>query len=458
MSPPSSASCRRAHLGWSCSFRWTSRSAQSGAAWWPRRRFRRSRATRSSTSRSHQTTFSSPPLANLAGRMKLRELSAALSPTEVVGDDSVEIADLAYAAGGVRPGALFFCVPGARTDGHDFAAAAVERGAAALAVEHRLPIDVPQAVVDDTRAAMPAAAAAFFGHPTRELEVAGVTGTAGKTTTTYLLYAILDAAGRRPGLMGTVESRIGGERKPAVRTTPETIDLQRAFRAMLDVGDRSVALEATSHGSELGRLAGIRFAALAFTTLSEEPLDFHETMERYFAAKRRLFVGSEPPRAAVNVGDPFGRDLADELRALGRAPVLTFGFADDAEIKAERLDGGRLRAGGIDLETRLRGRFNVENILAAVAVALLLDVPDEAIAEGIAGVEGVPGRFETVDEGQPFMVVVASSHKPGALENVLRAARDLATGRVLCVFGCGGDRDRAKRPLMGRIAADLADS
>src|SRR5215207_2192894 len=347
--------------------------------------------------------------------MKLRELSAALSPTEVVGDDSVEIADLAYAAGAVRPGALYFCVPGSRADGHDFAAAAVERGAIALAVERKLPVAVPQVVVEETRAAMPAAAAAFFGYPTRELEVAGVTGTTGKTTTTYLLYAMLDA------------------------------------------GDRSVALEAPSHGSELGRLAGIRFGALAFTNLSEEHLDFRETMERYYAAKRRLFVGPEPPPAAVNVGDAYGRALADELRALGRAPLLTFGFADDAEIRPEGLENGRLSAGGIELETRLRGRFNVENVLAAVSVALLLDVDDAAIAEGIALVEGVPGRFETVDEGQPFTVVVDYSHKPGALENVLRTARDLATGRVLCVFGCGGDRDRTKRPLMGRIAADLAD-
>jgi UDP-N-acetylmuramoyl-L-alanyl-D-glutamate--2,6-diaminopimelate ligase len=389
--------------------------------------------------------------------MKLRELSAALSPTEVVGDDSVEIADLAYAAGGVRPGALFFCVPGATADGHDFAAAAVERGAAALAVERKLPVAIPQVVVEDTRAAMPTAAAAFFGYPTRELEVAGVTGTTGKTTTAYLLYSVLEAGGRQPGLMGTVESRIGGERRPAVRTTPEAIDLQRAFRAMLDAGDRSVALEATSHGSELGRLAGVRFAALAFTNLSEEHLDFHETMERYYAAKRRLFVGPEPPPAAVNVGDAYGRELADELRALGRAPVLTFGFPDDAEIRPEGLENGRFRAGGIDLETRLRGRFNVENVLAAVAVALLLDVEDDAIAEGIARVDGVPGRFEAVDEGQPFTVVVDYSHKPGALENVLRAARDLTPARVLCVFGCGGDRDRSKRPLMGRIAADLAD-
>jgi UDP-N-acetylmuramoyl-L-alanyl-D-glutamate--2,6-diaminopimelate ligase len=258
-------------------------------------------------------------------------------------------------------------------------------------------------------------------------------------------------------LMGTVESRIGGERRPAVRTTPEAIDLQRAFRAMLDAGDRSVALEATSHGSELGRLAGVRFAALAFTNLTEEHLDFHGSMERYYAAKRRLFVGPEPPPAAVNVGDRYGRELAEELRALGRAPVLTFGFAGKAEIRPEGLENGRFRAAGIELETRLRGRFNVENVLAAVAVALLLDVPDEAIAAGVAAVEGVPGRFETVEEGQPFTVVVDYSHKPGALENVLRAARDLATGRVLCVFGCGGDRDRVKRPLMGSIAAELAD-
>jgi UDP-N-acetylmuramoyl-L-alanyl-D-glutamate--2,6-diaminopimelate ligase len=390
--------------------------------------------------------------------MELRELSAALSPTEIVGDDSVEVSDLAYAAGAVRPGALFFCVPGSTADGHDFAPAALEHGASALVVERRLPLEVAQVVVEDARAAMPAAAAAFFGYPSRELEVAGVTGTTGKTTTTFLLHSILDAAGRRPGLIGTVESRIGGRRKPAVRTTPEAIDLQRALRAMLDAGDQSCVLEATSHGSELGRLAGIRFAALAFTNLTEEHLDFHGTMERYFAAKRRLFTGPEPPPAAVNVGDPYGRELADELRATGRAPVLTYGFADDAEIRPDGLDGGRLRAGGIELETRLRGRFNVENVLAAVATALLLDVADDAIAAGIARIDGVPGRFETVEEGQPFTVVVDYSHKPGALENVLRAARDLAgNGRVLCVFGCGGDRDRTKRPLMGRIAAELAD-
>jgi UDP-N-acetylmuramoyl-L-alanyl-D-glutamate--2,6-diaminopimelate ligase len=308
---------------------------------------------------------------------------------------------------------------------------------------------------------MPAAAVAFFGDPTRELEVAGVTGTAGKTTTTFLLHAILAAAGRRPGLLGTIESRIGGERRPAVRTTPEAIDLQRSFRQMLDAGDRSVALEATSHGSELGRLEGVRFAALAFTNLGQDHLDFHGTIDRYFEAKRRLFVVGERPPAAVNVGDDHGRWLADELRAAGAQPVLTFGFADDADLRPDALElgaaGARFRIGTLELRTPLCGRFNVENVLAAVAVARLLRVEDEAIAAGAASMTGVPGRFEAVDEGQPFTVIVDYAHKPEALEKVLRTARELARGRVICIVGAGGDRDRAKRPVMGRIASELAD-
>src|SRR5205823_5271666 len=244
-------------------------------------------------------------------------------------------------------------------------------------------------------------------------------------------------------------------------TTPEAIDLQRAFREMLDAGDRSCALEATSHGSELGRLEGVRFAALAFTNLGQEHLDFHGTLERYYAAKRRLFVEGERPPAAVNVGDEHGRRLAEELRALGHEQLLTFGVVDDSDIRPEQLEldggGARLRAGGIELRTKLRGRFNVENVLAAVAVARLLEIENEAIAAGVQALDGVPGRFEAVEAGQPFAVVVDYSHKPDALANVLRTAREFARNRVICVFGCGGDRDRGKRPLMGRIAGELAD-
>jgi UDP-N-acetylmuramoyl-L-alanyl-D-glutamate--2,6-diaminopimelate ligase len=393
--------------------------------------------------------------------MNLERVIAALAPTDVVQRASVEISDLAYDTRAVGPGALFFCVPGERHDGHAFAREAVGRGAVALVVERVLGLDVPQLVVPDARRAMAQAAVTFFDDPTGTLEVAGVTGTNGKTTTTFLMHSILDAAGRRPGLLGTIESRIGGERRAAIRTTPEAIDLQRAFREMLDAGDRSCALEATSHGSELGRLDGVRFSALAFTNLGQDHLDFHGTFERYYAAKRRLFVEGERPPAAVNVGDDYGRRLAEELRALGHEPLLTFGAVGDADIRPEQLEldgtGARFRAGGIELRTKLRGRFNVENILAALAVSRLLGIENEAIAAGVEALEGVPGRFEAVEAGQPFAVVVDYSHKPDALENVLRTARELARNRVICVFGCGGDRDRAKRPLMGRIANELAD-
>jgi UDP-N-acetylmuramoyl-L-alanyl-D-glutamate--2,6-diaminopimelate ligase len=389
----------------------------------------------------------------------LERVIAALAPTDVVRDQPVEISDLAYDAREVRPGTLFFCVPGLQADGHDFAPEAVAKGAAALVVEQPLGLAVPQLVVPSARAAMAVAAVEFFGQPTDELLLAGVTGTSGKTTTAHLLFPILDAAGLRPGLLGTIESRIGDERRPAVRTTAEAIDLQRDFRAMLDAGNRSCAMEATSHGSELRRLDGIRFAALAFTNLGQDHLDFHGTVERYFAAKRRLFVEGLPP-AAVNVGDAYGRRLAGELQTL-RGRLLTFGLADDADVRPDGLElsaaGARFRAAGLALRTPLLGRFNVENVLAAVAVARLLGLPDDTIVAGIERAEGVPGRFERVDEGQPFTVVVDYAHKPEALENVLQTARSLTAARVVCVFGCGGDRDRGKRPVMGRIASELAD-
>jgi UDP-N-acetylmuramoyl-L-alanyl-D-glutamate--2,6-diaminopimelate ligase len=291
-----------------------------------------------------------------------------------------------------------------------------------------------------------------------------VTGTNGKTTTAFLLYSVLAAAGRRPGLLGTVEMRVGGERRAVTRTTPEAIDLQRTFRELLDAGDRSCAMEASSHASELKRLVGTRFRALVFTNLSQDHLDFHGTLAAYFEAKRRLFTepdvdGNRPP-AAVNVGDPHGRRLAEELGRLeGR--ILTFGFADDADIRPQELEltpsATSFRAAGLSVRPRLRGRFNVENVLGAIAAGRLLGLEDEAIVRGVEHVTGVPGRFEAVEEGQPFAVIVDYAHTPEALENVLAEARRLASGRLICVFGCGGDRDRAKRPLMGEVVGRLAD-
>src|SRR5581483_4391752 len=277
--------------------------------------------------------------------MELERLVAALGAAEVVGHAPVEVLDLVYDARLAAPGSLFFCVRGARADGHDFAPQAVAAGAVALVVERPLAVDVPQVIVPDSRAAMAPAADVFFGRPTVELQVAGVTGTSGKTTTSFLLFAILAAAGRRPGLLGTVEARVGGERRGVERTTPEAIDLQRTFREMLDAGDRSCAMEASSHASELHRLDCVRFAVLVFTNLSQDHLDFHGDMESYFQAKRRLFREGTP--AVVNVGDPYGRRLAAEL-----PDAIAFSGGD-----ASALDG-------IDL--KLRGRFNVENALGAL--------------------------------------------------------------------------------------------
>jgi len=370
--------------------------------------------------------------------MDLERLVSALEPVEVLGSPAVEVRDLAYDARTVTPGALFFAVRGERADGHDFAADAVERGAVALVVERTLELPVPQLVVRDSRVTMAPAADVFFGEPTHELQVVGVTGTSGKTTTSFLLFAILAAAGRRPGLLGTVEARVGGERRGVVRTTPEAIDLQRVFREMLDAGDRSCAMEASSHASVLHRLDRVRFAVLVFTNLSQEHLDFHGDMESYFEAKRQLFLAEPRPIAVINLGDEYGRRLAEEL-----PEAVTF-VADNAA-----LDG---------IALRLQGRFNVANALGALHAARALGIGDVAIRRGLESVRSVPGRFESVDAGQPFHVIVDYAHKPDALDNVLRAANELADGnRVLCVVGAGGDRDRGKRPVMGRLASDLAD-
>jgi len=390
----------------------------------------------------------------------LELLVQAVSALRTANPAPVDITDLAYDARRVTPGALFVCVPGLKADGHDFAPDAVANGAVALIVERELDIAVPQLVVADARAAMALAADAFFGRPTRALEVAGVTGTNGKTTTAFLLFAILAAAGRRPGLLGTIENRVGGERRAAVRTTSEAIDVQRLLREMLDAGDRSCAMEATSHGSALKRLVGVRFAVLVFTNLSQDHLDFHGTLEDYYEAKRRLFTepdadGHRPP-AVINVDDNHGRRLVDELRELGEAPV-TFSIADAAGLELTA-HGASFTVDGIALRTKLRGRFNVENVLGAVKAAHAMGVEADAIATGVAHLTGVPGRFEAVDEGQPFTVLVDYAHTPEALENVLTEAREITVGRLVCVFGCGGDRDRSKRPLMGEVVSRLADS
>jgi UDP-N-acetylmuramoyl-L-alanyl-D-glutamate--2,6-diaminopimelate ligase len=365
--------------------------------------------------------------------VNLDRLTTALGPTEVANAASLEIDDLAYDTRAVTPGTLFFCVPGALVDGHDLAAEAVAAGAVALVVEHPVDAPVPQVVVPSVRDAMPVAANEFFSQPSRELEVAAVTGTNGKTTTAFLLASILDAAGRRPALLTNIERRVGGETLPTGLNTPEAIDLQRLFRAMLAAGDRSCAMEATSIAGVQGRLDGTRFAVLVFTNLTQDHLDFHGTMDEYYAAKAALFTQAE--RAVVNVADEWGARLAESL-----PDART--FTPDDELG--------------EIDVKLRGRFNRANALGAVWAARELGIGEEAIRSGIESLHVVPGRFESVDAGQPFAVIVDYAHTPDSLENVLRAARELG-GRLTVVFGAGGDRDREKRRVMGRIAGRLAD-
>jgi UDP-N-acetylmuramoyl-L-alanyl-D-glutamate--2,6-diaminopimelate ligase len=373
------------------------------------------------------------------------------------GQPEVEIAGLAYSSQSVTPGALFFCVPGFKSDGHDFAPDAVRRGAVALVCQRPLDLGVPEVIVEDVRAAMGPAAARFYGDPTAELEVVGITGTNGKTTTAFLVRHLLEADGRPCGLLGTVKRVVGGREEEVERTTPEAIDLQATFRAMLDAGDRACAMEVSSHALDLGRVAGIRFACRVFTNLTQDHLDFHETMEAYFAAKRRLFAEGGP--AVVNVDDEYGRRLAGEL------DCRTFAIDRDADYRAVDVEfdlmGSRFRcltpAGELDLSSPLPGLFNVQNVLAAVGAAHSLGVAGETIAAALPRFGRVPGRFEPVDEGQDFGVLVDYAHTPEALENVLRAAREVTQGRLHVVFGAGGDRDRGKRPLMGDAARRLAD-
>jgi UDP-N-acetylmuramoyl-L-alanyl-D-glutamate--2,6-diaminopimelate ligase len=383
--------------------------------------------------------------------MTLRELMGKGAP-------EVEVSGLAYSSRSVSAGTLFFCVPGFKADGHDFAADAVERGAVALVCERPLGLVVPEVVVDDVRATMGPVAARFHGDPTAELEVVGITGTNGKTTTAFLVRDLLEASGIPTGLLGTVKQVVGGVEEPVVHTTPEAIDLQATFRRMVDGGDAACVMEVSSHALELGRAAGIHFACRAFTNLTQDHLDFHDDMEAYYLAKRRLFDGPGP--AVTNVDDEYGRRLADGLDA-----PTTYAIDSPADYRARdvRFDvtGARFTAdtpdGPLELVTRLPGLFNVSNALAALAIARTLGVDAETCRAALAEAGRVPGRLEPIEEGQRFGVFVDFAHTPDSLDNVLRAARDLTENRLHVVFGAGGDRDRAKRPLMGEAAATRAD-
>ncbi|MDZ4181088.1 MAG: UDP-N-acetylmuramoyl-L-alanyl-D-glutamate--2,6-diaminopimelate ligase, partial [Coriobacteriia bacterium] len=379
----------------------------------------------------------------------------------VVSGPSIQVTGIAYRSDAVRPGDAFFCVPGHRFDGHEFAADALRRGASALVVTRPVSgVDEDvQIRVPDARVALAHASAAFFGKPSFALAVVGITGTNGKTTTTYLVDAILKASGRRTGLLGTVETRIAEESYEAERTTPESADLQKLLATMRDSGVDAVSMEVSSHAIDLHRVDAVQFAVAGFTNLTQDHLDYHHTIEEYFSVKKRLFTDLDVATAVINIDDPLGAGLAAELQ-----DALTVGIAPDATIRATDLqlgpEGSRFilttPRGSADIELPLAGAFNVSNALVAAGCAYALDLPVHVIAEGLAAAPQVPGRLERVDEGQEFSVFVDYAHTPDSLEKAIEAVRRVTPGRVFVVFGCGGDRDPDKRPLMG-TAAQAAD-
>ncbi|MEY2566486.1 MAG: UDP-N-acetylmuramoyl-L-alanyl-D-glutamate--2,6-diaminopimelate ligase [Actinomycetota bacterium] len=376
--------------------------------------------------------------------MRLDRLLGDVDVLEVRGEPaSVEITAIAHDTAAVRPDTLFCCLKGARADGHDFAPQAVDAGAVALVCERFVDVAVAQARVPDARAAMGPAAATLYGHPSTALRVVGVTGTNGKTTVSHLLGSIFDAHGWAAGVIGTLTG---------ARTTPEAPALQEALARFRDEGRVAVAMEVSSHALVQHRVDGVRFAVAVFTNLSQDHLDYHADMDDYFAAKARLFEPHRSELAVVNIDDPWGRRLRDSVSV----HVVPYSI-DDAHRLELGPEGATFGWEGATIRLRLRGRFNVMNALAAATTARELGIGAADTAAGLEAVDSIPGRFETIEAGQPFTVVVDYAHTPDGLVQALTAARELTSGRVLVVFGAGGDRDHAKRPLMGVAATRLAD-
>ncbi len=395
--------------------------------------------------------------------MRLKHLLEEVPSIRLFGDEEKEIRDITYTSQAVVPDGLFAALRGVKADGFDFIPDALARGAAAVLSEREKPeaVDCSWIQAADAREALALCSANYFGHPSRELKVVGITGTKGKTTITYILESILRAAGHSAGLFGTIRYRGPGLEEAASRTTPEAPDLQRMMRTLVEQGASHCVMEVSSHALDLKRPVGVDFDVAVFTNLSGDHLDYHRTMDDYFRAKLRLFSLGRRSMAVVNTDDEWGKKLMTHLAMGG----ITYGLAPSAMVRAEsytfRNDGLRMRvkfpAGRLDLESPLLGKPNLYNILAAVAAALTLNIPAPAVQKGIRALEGVPGRFERVENGRGLSIFVDYAHTDDALRNLLETARDLARGRVILVFGAGGDRDRSKRARMGEAAGSLAD-
>ena len=398
--------------------------------------------------------------------MNLGELLQGVPSQEIGADSAQEITSLAYDSRRVQPGSLFFAIHGEKADGHDFIPQALKSGAVAVVSERAAPEELATrwVCVPKIRRALADAARAFYGRPDSRLQLIGITGTNGKTTAAFLLESVLRAAGIPTGLFGTIEYRFGGRTLGALNTTPESLDLLSYLSELVAAGGKAAVMEASSHALAQERLWGFPFSAAVFTNLTRDHLDYHKDFENYFKAKRILFegLGTPPPELAVlNADDPWTARLLD----IPNPRRITYGFNSGAQVKVKQftqnLSGLHASLttpeGALEIDSPLVGRANLANILAATATALGLGIAKEKVQEGIASLAAVPGRFERIDEGQPFLVAVDYAHTDDALRNVLKTARELTRERLIVVFGCGGDRDRTKRPLMGEAAGSLGD-
>ncbi len=401
--------------------------------------------------------------------MTLADLTAVLDIICGGGDHNIHLTGLHYDSRQVRPGFLFVAIKGYQTDGHLFVNDALERGAVAVITEQELPLPphIAWVRVQNSRRALAQLAARYYNHPSHHLRLLGITGTNGKTTTAYLIKSVLEAAGMRTGLLGTLGNYMGKRLIKAGLTTPESLDLQFILHDMLNHGAQAAVMEVSSHALALHRVEGAEFAAAVFTNLSQDHLDFHRDMEHYFNSKVQLFTNlkqreqRKSPYAVINGDDPYGQRMAQLISV----PVITYGCNSNCQVKVRDINlapkGTSCEViwpgGAKKLKLRLTGMFNIYNFLAAFAAALQEGIDPELIADTLTQVEGVPGRFEQVHQGQPYAVVIDYAHTPDGLENILQAVRQITTGRLLVVFGCGGDRDKSKRPLMGRAVARLSD-
>ncbi|WP_239617369.1 UDP-N-acetylmuramoyl-L-alanyl-D-glutamate--2,6-diaminopimelate ligase [Cohnella mopanensis] len=402
--------------------------------------------------------------------MNLYELSQQLLVCRIVGDPSLIVQSLESDSRKIKEGCLFICLPGHTVDGHDYAAQAISKGAAALLTNRELPISAPQLIVPNSRQALAQLADFFYGRPSHKLRPIGITGTNGKTTTSYLVEQIWSDAGVSAGVIGTIETRFGGRSLPMSGTTPDVLELQQIFHSMVEAGTDRCVMEVSSHALEQGRVKGCHFKTAIFTNLTQDHLDYHGTMEAYEAAKGLFFsrLGNtyadrieDRSFAVLNSDD----EASVRYAKLTSAEVVTYGIDQAAHIKASNV---QITASGtsFELETfcgnrqvhlKLVGKFNVYNALAALGAALCEGIELDDALRSLERIDGVPGRVEPVNEGQPYAVIVDYAHTPDGLENVLSMVNELATGKVICVFGCGGDRDKTKRPIMGKIAAELAN-